>query len=121
MPPETTIIQGPSLLDMLGIYPALLTLIAIIIGLVAIALRRRNINLAAAHTLIGIGLLGFGTTAWRMHESNSLFRPGGAVDPTAWMNSLGYAWMASGVVLPAVGVGFLLVAGSWLLTKPPTQ
>jgi hypothetical protein len=106
---------------MLGIYPAVLTLIAIIIGIVALALRRRNVNLATAHALVGIGLLGFGTTAWRMHESNSLFLPGGAVDPTAWMNSLGYSWIASGVVLPAVGVGLLLVAVSWLVTKSPIK
>jgi hypothetical protein len=50
---------------------------------------------------------------------NSYIRPSGAVDPTQWMITLGNAWMPTGVVLPLVGLSFLLLSLSWILTKPP--
>ena len=118
---ETTNIFGPSLFDILGTYPALLALLAIGLGIVALILRKRIVNLAIAHALVAVGVFGFGTTAWRIHETNSLLLPSGSVDPTSWMISLGYSWMASSVVLPAVGIGFLLLAVSWLFTRPITQ
>lgn len=56
MPSETDVIQGPSLLERLGVFPAFLSLIAIMLGLVALLFHRRRINLAAAHALVGIAL-----------------------------------------------------------------
>ena len=116
MNPETVTSQT-SILDQLGIYPVLLAFLAIILGILAIILRRRIANLAIAHALVAVALLGFGCTAWRIHSMNSYFMPGGGVDPTSWMISLGNSWMPSGVVLPTVGLSFMLVSISWVFTK----
>jgi hypothetical protein len=116
----TTYTSEFSLLDLLGIYPAILAAVAICLGILALILRRRVANIAIAHGLIGIALLGFGSTAWRMHAMNSYFRPSGIADPTQWMISLGNAWMPTGVILPLVGLSFLLLSLSWIITKPST-
>jgi hypothetical protein len=110
-----------SLLDLLGIYPALLAITALCLGMLALMLRRRIANIAIAHGLAGLAMLGFGNTAWRMHAMNSYFRPGGAADPAQWMISLGNAWMPTGVVLPLVGLSFMLLSLSWVFTKPSTR
>lgn len=117
MPSETTSVVGPSILDLLGLYPALLAVAAVLIGISAIAVRKSRYNAAAGTAIMAIGLLGFGATAWRLFRFNGLMREGGGADPGQWMGDFGVSWMAAGVVLPACGIGLLFLCISILLTK----
>jgi hypothetical protein len=110
-----------SLLDQLGMYPAILAIVALGLGILGLILRRRIINIAIAHGLVGVALLGFGCTGWRMHAMNSYIRPSGAVDPTQWMITVGSAWMPTGVVFALVGLSFLFLGISWIFTRPSPQ
>jgi hypothetical protein len=117
MPSETTVVVGPSILDLLGLYPALLTVAAVLIGISSIIVRKSRYNAVAGIAIIAIGFLGFGATAWRLFRFNGLMREGGWADPGQWMNSFGVSWMAAGVVLPACGISLFLLCLSILLTK----
>tara|TARA_B110000037_G_scaffold89821_1_gene106255 strand:+ start:78 stop:446 length:369 start_codon:yes stop_codon:yes gene_type:complete len=117
MPPETTTIQSESILSLIGLYPALLAFVAVVIGLSSLIVRRNRFNSFAAIVLSAIGCLGFGATAYRLYSYNSLLLPGGMVDPTQWLSDFGQSWMAAGVVLPACGIGLILLALSVAFTK----
>jgi len=91
------------------------------IGIVSMVFRKQIVNCSSSLALVGIGILGAGATAWRIYKMNLFMRRGSGVDPDAWMLDQANAWMVAGVVMPAVGVGLLMVAVSVLLTKSPTQ
>ena len=119
MNPEITTIQGPSTLELLGAYPAVLALLAVILGIVSLVVRKPKINLVAGIGLIALSLLGLGATAWRLFRFNGLMRENSWADPSQWLRDFGTSWMAAGVVLPACAIGFLLLAFACVLTDPP--
>lgn len=118
MPSETTVVVGPSILDLLGFYPALLAVAAVLFGISAVIVRRSRYNAVAGIATIAIGFLGFGVTAWRLFRFNGLMREGGWADPGQWMSKFGVSWMAAGVVLPACGISLFFICLSIFLTKP---
>ena len=121
MDTQITVIQGPSILDLLGVYPGLLAAAAMVLGVASIAIRRRRLNLAAGLCILAISLLGLGATAWRLFRFNGLMPENGGADPSQWMRDFGASWMAAGVVLPACGIGLLFLAVACFLTKASTE
>jgi len=110
--------QSTPLLERLGYYPASLAGLALLLGLLALLVRKRRLNIASGIALLGIVCAGLGTTAWRQFQITGLMKPYGAADPMQLHLDLAQAWLASGVVLPAAGAGFLLLAFAWLVTRP---
>jgi hypothetical protein len=118
MNPEITTIQGPSILEILGAYPAVLALLAVILGIVSLVVRKPKINLVVGIGLIALSLLGLGATSWRLFSFNGLMRENSWADPSQWLRDFGISWMAAGVVLPACAIGLFLLAFACILTNP---
>jgi hypothetical protein len=119
--PTNTPTGHKPLIEMLGIFPAILLFAALGIGVAAVIARNNRFNIAAFFALVSIGFFGFGTTAWRLFIYNRPIIYGGGVDPAQSLSDFGIAWMPTGLVLPACGVGIFLLSISWLLTKNPIQ
>jgi|AntRauTorckE6833_2_1112554.scaffolds.fasta_scaffold111065_2 hypothetical protein len=119
MNPEIIVTEGPSILELLGVYPALLALAAVLIGISSIVVRRSRYHLIAGILIVAVGCFGLGITAWRLFELNGFVPANGWVDPSSWLRSLGTSFMATGVVLPACGVGLILLALAICFTKQP--
>jgi hypothetical protein len=118
MYPETITIQGPSILELLGIYPAVLALLAVILGIASLVVRKSKMNLVAGIGIIALSFLGLGATAWRLFSFNGLVLENSMADPSQWLRDFGISWMAAGVVLPACAIGLFLLALACILTKP---
>jgi len=110
--------QSAGVLERLGYYPASLAGLALLLGLLALLIRRRRLNIASGVALLGIVCAGLGTTAWRQYQITSQMKPYGAADPLQLQLDLAQAWFASGIVLPAAAAGFFLLAIAWMVTRP---
>jgi hypothetical protein len=99
----------------------LLILISLVLGMISLTTRKSHFLQSIFQALVGIAILGAGATAWRFFQFHKSIRPGAAVDPDSWFSDHAHAWMAAGVVLPAVGIAMIMVSLSFLRTKsnPP--
>lgn len=113
------VVEGPSILELLGWYPALLAVGAVLVGISTVAIRRNRYNAIACVAILSMGFFGFGATAWRMFRSYGLLREGSWADPGQFLHLYGTSWMAAGIVLPACGIGCLFLCLSMILTRTP--
>lgn len=105
-------------MEIVGGYSACLVLAAIIIGVVALIARRRNISIFSTYAIVGIAFAGLGATFWNLSAMNRHQLFGwGAVDPYQWLAEFGVSCASAGAVLPACGIALILVGGSCLFPK----
>lgn len=116
--PEPTIKTSVSLMEIVGGYSACLVLAAIIIGVIALIIRRSKFSIFSACVIFGISLAGLGATFWELSAMHRVQLFGyGAIDPSLWQAEFGVACASAGAVLPACGVAFILVGASFLFPK----
>ena len=109
--------RGESLFDLLGLYPAALAFLAVILGISGLIIRKRTCIIGLSLGLVSLACLGVGVTAWRFFSSFGVLSPSGAVDPMAFAYTTGVSWLPVGIVLPACGAGFALLSIASLFQK----
>lgn len=113
--------HSQNLLGLIGVIPITLAIAAILLGILAIIKRKGNLSHAISAALVGITLLGFATTAYRICEIMHLLSNAGAWDYTVFFQDVRYYFLPLVVILPACTIGFLLVAISWIVKKLPLR
>ena len=109
-------------MEIIGGYSALLILAAIIIGIVALIVRRQRFSVFSTFVTVGIGFAGLGATFWNLSAMNrmQLFHVY-SVHPDSWLADFSVSCASAGAVLPACGISMVLIGLSFLLQKSNTK
>ena len=120
----TVYYHSTSLIDVIGVIPMIVSILAILIGVSSLIIRRRCWIQASVIWEVALGFFGVSITCWRLYSFNSIYsQPDGPVTPdvSMWLHDFSLSWTSAAVSLFSVFVGLLLIGTAWLFKKRAEQ
>jgi lysylphosphatidylglycerol synthetase-like protein (DUF2156 family) len=117
---NTEIVQTISLTDYVGAFPIMIAILALIIGVSALIVRRRCWIQAAIIFELALCLWGASITCWRLYRFNSIYYDyDGPVspDPSMWLHQFSLSWTSAAASLFGVSIGLMFIGVAWLFKK----
>lgn len=114
---ESEIINTVSLLEIIGVLPYIVALLAVVIGLSTLISRRKTWIQSSVIFQIALATWGLSITCWRLYSSNIIYYDA-YPDSTMWLSDFAMSWTAAALSLTGVTVGLALIGVAWLLKKP---
>lgn len=118
---DTQLIDQFSFMEKLGVIPGILSLIAVLLGVAALAMRRKVFSDVAKWGVLAVAFFGISEIARRLHEVSRIPSRGGYLEPSGFLLEAGNQCLAGWVMMASCGFGTVLVAVSFLLAKDRVQ
>lgn len=118
----TLLIDGSSFLDRLGHLPLFLSVLAVLLGIGALLLRRKSYSEVAMTGIIAISFFGIGELARRFYEMWRASMNGEYSDPQIIIfEVIGDLCLAAWIMMVSCGIGMIFVAISFHLARNHKQ
>ena len=114
------IIYTTSLLEVFGVIPIFIALVAVILGMLTLIIRRNRWIQTALILQFSLATFGCGITCFRLYSVNSIYVDT-YPDVPMWLTDFSFSWSSAAVSLIGVSIGSSLCAIAWLFKKMPNN